>query len=1077
MDEPSGPPPVSLDEPGHSDPERRGHSLLTFDNEDDLSQPLGDLDPEPTTERHTASGGEPIAFELSDSGPALELDLTRKGASSSAPADSPPRSSSPPPSAPSSAKAPPTPAPRRGPPPVPATPGPTRRPPPIPQKSPLPPPPPSAATSGEYEFEDLPEPIDFDLPAPKGGSAFDLPMPDDAELPVPADLDLPAPSELPAPKGGSEVAPRFPGDVAPKYGSELEPRMPDVAPKYGSEVEPRASSSAMELTDDDLEAAESTSSAGRSSRSGSVRMQASESGEPDFRAADSVRSPSPRDEKGGRGLLVAGLVGMAAVAGGAGLYAAGLLPLLNEPAAVERTTLTVPQPSGPARDRSAQVLAALATDTPEGYLRAVELAQADGDAVGQAEAALAFHLRYGPDPVLAGQAESLLEPHQQVDAPYVRRVAGLFSLANGDLDGAAKALAAEDLRSQVYRGWLGLRQRDAAAALKESKGVLAQAPSELGALHTRHLAEVNLRHEGALVALERSAKAHPEHLGLQMLLAESLFGRDRLAEAETQAEALAASKASKAYQADVVALRGRIAAKQGDRATALRRFDEALQLAANDAVKLERLRVLLEGREFADVRAGIDILLHDRPEFVDAMLLQAELAIATGDGDQALQILQQAEALAQGDARVPLLMGEVHAMRMAVDDAQEAFARARERDPSLVRATLAEANMLAKADRLDAALEVLKTEGERLAETPDAAATLLHAQAVLLLENDRAADARQALDQALTVAPDHVDALLLRGELLLATGDIEAARTDLEHVYTRTGGYPGLAAPLGRIYLRSGHVEGLRKLLGEQLDQDSPIDLLLLGARLRLKEGKLAEARGLVDQVVAEAPGSSEARLVRAQILLSEGDPQGAYVEIQQARPRNPDAEFELWTGHILESLGRPSDALPAYRRAVALEPTMVEAHYRLGRLLALRGSGKEAITELQQVVQATDTYPEAWLSLGLAYRDLGERERALEAFSKATELAPTLADAWYWQGRLQSEQNNHGSAIKALRKAIESSSADKSWLPMAYRLLGRSHFESGNKVEARATLQQFLKIAAPNDPGRAEAQRQLQGL
>ena len=98
------------------------------------------------------------------------------------------------------------------------------------------------------------------------------------------------------------------------------------------------------------------------------------------------------------------------------------------------------------------MLAAFAADTPARYHEAMTAAEASGDAVGKAEAALLLHLRYGPDPVLAGQAASLLQPYAEDTEPQVRRVLGLAALAGGDTAAAATDLAGDEPRTRLYRG-------------------------------------------------------------------------------------------------------------------------------------------------------------------------------------------------------------------------------------------------------------------------------------------------------------------------------------------------------------------------------------------------------------------------------------------------------------------------------------------------------------------------------------------------------------------------------------------------------------------------------------------------
>jgi predicted Zn-dependent protease len=86
------------------------------------------------------------------------------------------------------------------------------------------------------------------------------------------------------------------------------------------------------------------------------------------------------------------------------------------------------------------------------------------------------------------------------------------------------------------------------------------------------------------------------------------------------------------------------------------------------------------------------------------------------------------------------------------------------------------------------------------------ALTLAHAN--LLVETGRKDQAIAVLDAALAADPDDNAAQLRRGVLAIEQGRGAAGRADLIAVFERTGGYPGLVGPLGRLYLRDGELAG-----------------------------------------------------------------------------------------------------------------------------------------------------------------------------------------------------------------------------------------------------------------------------
>ena len=66
--------------------------------------------------------------------------------------------------------------------------------------------------------------------------------------------------------------------------------------------------------------------------------------------------------------------------------------------------------------------------------------------------------------------------------------------------------------------------------------------------------------------------------------------------------------------------------------------------------------------------------------------------------------------------------------------------------------------------------------------------------------------------------------------------------------------------------------------------------------------------------------------------------------------------------GGVLGKQGRSEDAITCYRNALALQPGLSEAHYRLAETYALRGNKEEALGSLQAAVQSGyDDYP--WMT------------------------------------------------------------------------------------------------------------------
>jgi tetratricopeptide (TPR) repeat protein len=947
---------------------------------------------------------------------------------------------------------------------------------------------------------DLPAPVDLDLPAP---AELDLPAPADLDLPAPADLDLPAPVDLdlPAPADLDLPAPAdnllapvddlpAPAEILPTPAENL-PTPAEILP---TPVDEEGGDLELDLDIDEDAADDASGSANLvDAHEGGRRRPAARVAGPTGAVPESsapMTSPAPKAAKPGvsRAVIYGGLAAVLVVGGGAAAYVAGVFDqdeVIQADNTDSENQAPPKVPAGEVAERSEQVLAKLDEDSPAGYQQAMAISEQAGDRVGQAEAALLMHLRYGPDGVLAGQAQGLLEPYADKQEAFVRRVFGLGALAGGNLDAAAEQLKGDDPRSRLYRSWVALERGELDEAKAETKLVLEQRPNDKAAALTALRVDVERDPENGLDALRKAADADPNHASLQHALVEALFERGLLAEASERAEKLQIPGAAGAgYKAALLTLRADIASERGDRAAALRLLEQASAVSPNpEAAKLDRLEVLLRYGDYAGVRKDLEAMLHGNEGLVRGQLLMAELSIATGEGDQALAALAKVTEKNPKSAKAAELRGRVFSMRMKVDEAQAAFAKARELDPEMAEATIGEAMLLAKLDRDDEAIALLDGQRAALNERKGSAArtagsALLRTKAELQREAGDDAQALETLDAAVALNSADNQAALDRALALRRLGRAEDSEKALLALHERTGGYPGLTGPLGRVYLRTKALDQLEQLIGNQLDDaQASDDILTTGALLRLHQDKLDQAKGLIDRVMARTPDSWEGHMVRCQILIRQGDYDGALLAIEQSRPNEPNAEVELWTGQAKEYAGDPKGAMDHYARALEIQPTLDEAAALYGRLLAYSGAAKQAIGLLEPVVERTQDYPYAYAALGRALYDLGKAKEAIGKFQKAYELDPELFEAYYWEGRIQGDRNQHAAAVKALSAGVKIASPNEPYIADAYRRLGDAQRSLGRDAEARGAYEKYLEVAPPNAPGRTAVKRILGSL
>ena len=145
-------------------------------------------------------------------------------------------------------------------------------------------------------------------------------------------------------------------------------------------------------------------------------------------------------------------------------------------------------------------------------------------------------------------------------------------------------------------------------------------------------------------------------------------------------------------------------------------------------------------------------------------------------------------------------------------------------------------------------------------------------------------------------------------------------------------------------------------------------------------------------------------------LLTFEGDPVGGSLSV--LRVHEPRAVEWLARGAALEDAD-PDAAMQAYRRAIAADSALLEAHVNLGRLLHESGRLREAESVY---AAALVSHPEEALlhyNRGVLLCDLGRKNEALEAYEHALRLRPRFADCLYNLALLCEELERPREAIR----------------------------------------------------------------
>jgi len=139
----------------------------------------------------------------------------------------------------------------------------------------------------------------------------------------------------------------------------------------------------------------------------------------------------------------------------------------------------------------------------------------------------------------------------------------------------------------------------------------------------------------------------------------------------------------------------------------------------------------------------------------------------------------------------------------------------------------------------------------------------------------------------------------------------------------------------------------------------------------------------------------------------------GAAEALRGGAPLSADEWFEL--ALELEAVA-PDEARKAYERTLELDPSHVDAHVNLGRLLHEEGRAGDAETEYRRALALNAAYATAAFNLGTALEDLGRPAEAMQAYRQALASDPGLADAHFNLSRLYEQAGDRLAALRHLR-------------------------------------------------------------
>ncbi|MDE2111712.1 MAG: tetratricopeptide repeat protein [Alphaproteobacteria bacterium] len=205
--------------------------------------------------------------------------------------------------------------------------------------------------------------------------------------------------------------------------------------------------------------------------------------------------------------------------------------------------------------------------------------------------------------------------------------------------------------------------------------------------------------------------------------------------------------------------------------------------------------------------------------------------------------------------------------------------------------------------------------------------------------------------------PRQPDGLQLMGLVRESQGKLEEAEALFRQSLELRPDQPHVQVQLGRVLARAGkHDDAIAALRGAAKAQPELSEAFLVMAQVQVTTGEFASAEANFRAALRLAPNSATALSELGALLNKMKRPNESEPVLRNAarnisRPAPQRAAIAHNLGVALDMQGRQDEAISAWRDAVALDPTNLDAHHQLNALLYRRGSDGDLLSSYDQAL------------------------------------------------------------------------------------------------------------------------------
>ena len=661
-----------------------------------------------------------------------------------------------------------------------------------------------------------------------------------------------------------------------------------------------------------------------------------------------------------------------------------------------------------------------------------------------------------------------LDPNHFDALVHLGRLYALSGASDKALDVAEKALALKpgDAAALVLKSLAQMKSGDKDAAIAIAETAVKTDPANIDGLSLLATLYADQHHmKKAIALIENGLKVNPDSTILYLLLAKFYDETNNIDKTIEQLKKVIDLKP------DDLQHRNRLAGYFHSK----KMFEQAEQVL-NDTIKIfpDDMNAKLALAQYLRQRGEKDksetvlkSFIAQSPNAFDLQLGLADLLLDTNRNEDALSVLDVVVDKA-GDSKAAR---KAHVKKASVfiqssdfDHASNEVAVVLDEDPKDVDALLIRAGISLATNDVDRGIADLRT---LLKEQPG------HVRALRLkarahLKKQEIELAKQSLEKAIEVEPQEAQANIELVQLLIYSGELDAAVTVLEKMRRFVPDDLAILQAMAKIRLKQKNFTAIAELAAVMIktDPEQALGHYYQGMALQAQKQLLLSSEAF-EKSLQRNPDATEPLIGLAQNKLATGDSEGALARVQKVIDANPEHFLaHNLKGEIYLSQKQFEQAITSFNQAIQINPAFVTAYRNLVKIDLYNKKVDAALEHLKSGYDHSKN-----VSLGLEYAQLlmqkGAIDKAQVIYDELFEKQPNLLAI---RNNYAMLLINHNPDPKALDKALTlAAPLVLSNNPIYLDTLGWGQFKNNDFTQAIKTLERAVALLKSQNQVNAE--------